>query len=388
MMRPTYDVVGPVERFDERDTVFAREALVPGSEHEIRYHELNPQLKQIDDQLSQFINDKLDRTGASWGRAYYQAVFGSIAHLGLPDCVDGEHSPTALDLGEHGNTRLVKGLALHLGADLVGVAPLKQEWIYSARGARPFFVSEPANPPLFEGMPAHYTGKLWGDPIEIGHRNAIALGFTQNLDFLRTGPSEASDLEIGRVYAKSALVACELAAFIRSLGYPARAHHVRNYCVLMVPIAVDAGLGELARSGHLLNKTYGLNLRLSCVTTDMPLEHDRPVDIGVQGFCERCLKCAKNCPVGAIPTGAKTLVRGVKKWQMNPEKCLLYWSKVGAACMVCQVACPWTKHPGPFHKTVAHIAANATWLTGALVFGDDVFYGKRYRSRQGPAWMA
>ena len=102
----------------------------------------------------------------------------------------------------------------------------------------------------------------------------------------------------------------------------ARAHHVRNYCVLVVPVAVDAGLGELARSGHLLHKTCGLNLRLSCVTTDLPLAHDDPVDIGVQRFCDDCLKCARNCPVGAIPEGAKTEVRGIRKWQMDPEKCL------------------------------------------------------------------
>lgn len=383
-----YEAVGPITRFDERDTVFAREALVPESTEEIRYHELNPHLKEVDDRLSQFIDDKLDRTSASWGRAYYQAVFGSIAHLGLPDCVDGEASPTTLTLTDEKNTRLMKELGLHLGADLVGVAPLRQEWVYSHRGARPFFDSQPSNPPLFEGMPAHYAGKLWGDKIQLSHRNAIALGFAQDLDFLRSGPGEVSDLEVGRVYARSALVACQLAAFIRSLGYPARAHHVRNYCVLMVPVAVDAGLGELARSGHLLNKLYGLNLRLSCVTTDMPLEHDKPVDIGVQAFCERCLKCARNCPVGAIPTGGKTVIRGISKWQMNPEKCLLYWSKIGAACIICQVVCPWTKHPGLFHKTVAHIASNATWLTGALVLGDNLFYGKRYRKRQAPGWMA
>ena len=61
MSRSTYEVVGPVGRFDERDTVFAREALVPGSKEETHYHELNPSLKEIDDQLSKFINDKLDR---------------------------------------------------------------------------------------------------------------------------------------------------------------------------------------------------------------------------------------------------------------------------------------------------------------------------------------
>jgi len=31
MRKPTYEIAGTIERFDERDTVFAREALVGGS---------------------------------------------------------------------------------------------------------------------------------------------------------------------------------------------------------------------------------------------------------------------------------------------------------------------------------------------------------------------
>jgi reductive dehalogenase len=384
---PTYEIVGAVRRFDERDTVFAREALAPGSTNEKIYHEANPHLRDIDLKLSRFITEKLDRSCAAWERAYYQTVFGALAHLALPDCVDGEPAPDAIDLDPVRAANIVKSLARHLGADVAGCGPLKAEWVYSHRGARPFFTAETPNLPLFEGMPEAYTGKLYGDPINLKHKHTVALGFTQNLDILKAGPSEASDLEIGRVYAKSALVACQVAGFIRSLGYPARAHHVRNYCVLTVPVAVDAGLGELARGGHLLHKTYGLNLRLSCVTTDLPLAHDAPVDIGVQEFCERCLKCARTCPAGAIPDGPKTVTRGVRKWQMDAEKCLMYWSKAGAACVVCQVVCPWTKAPSLLHKAVAHFASKAPWAAGALVLADDLFFGRTYKRQPKPDWV-
>jgi reductive dehalogenase len=388
MAKPTYEIVGAVKRFDERDTVFAREALVPGSKEEALYHERNPHLKHVDKQLSTFINDKLDRSGPTWGRAFYQTAFSSLAHLALPDCVDGVPPSGHMDFSEGDAARVVRHVARYLGADVVGIGPLRQEWVYSHKGVRPFFSSQAANPPFFEGMPDEYTGRLWGDAINLEHRNAIAMGFAQDLSLLRTGPGEASDLEIGRVYAKSALVACQVASFIRSLGWPARAHHVRNYCLLVVPVAVDAGLGELARSGHLIHKTYGLNLRLSCVTTNMPLEHDAPVDIGVQDFCERCLKCARNCPAGAIPQGPKRTVNGVRKWKMDPEKCLLYWSKVNAACLICQVVCPWSKPPSWFHRAIAHIASKASWMTSLLVFGDDLIFGKRYKRRPRPIWMA
>ena len=40
------------------------------------------------------------------------------------------------------------------------------------------------------------------------------------------------------------------AEYIRSSGYPARAHHARNYKVVLPPILLWAGLGEMARLGE------------------------------------------------------------------------------------------------------------------------------------------
>jgi hypothetical protein len=144
--RPTYEIVGDVEQFDERDTVFAREALVPGTREEILYHESNPDLREIDQRLSSFIVDKLDRSAPTWGRAYYQTVFGSLAHLALPDCVDGRPSPARLRVPPSRAAQMVKSLVLYLGADVVGIGPLRREWVYSHRGARPFFRAEDPNP--------------------------------------------------------------------------------------------------------------------------------------------------------------------------------------------------------------------------------------------------
>jgi reductive dehalogenase len=192
---------------------------------------------------------------------------------------------------------------------------------------------------------------------------------------------------VGRVYSRSALVASQLARFIRTLGYSARAHHLRNYGVLVVPVAVDAGLGELARCGYMVSRKYGANTRVSCVTTDMPLRHDEPADIGIQDFCNKCLKCARTCPANAISAGAKVEVNGTLRWKADAEKCLLYWGKVGAACMICQTICPWSKPPTAFHRAVAWTAVNAPWSRKALVTLDDVFYGSKFVKKPKPEWM-
>jgi reductive dehalogenase len=387
MRRPTYEVVGKIERYDERDNVFAREALEPGSPEEIDYHRRNPRLIEIDREIGSFIKGKRDKSASGWKKAYYQGAFSPIAHLGLPDCVDGVPLSPRIGRSPVENSRVIKALALHLGADLVGIGPLKQEWVYSHRGVLPYFSAQEANPPLFDGMPEHYTGREYGDAIVLEHPEAIAMAFAQAFDVMKAGPGEASDLEVGRVYSRSALVASQLARFIRTLGYSARAHHLRNYGVLVVPVAVDAGLGELARCGYMVSRKYGANTRISCVTTDMPLRHDEPAEIGIQDFCNKCLKCARTCPAKAIPDGDKVEVNGTLRYKADAEKCLLYWGKVGAACMICQTICPWSKPPTAFHRTVAWTAVNLPWSRRVLVTLDDVFYGRKFVQKPKPQWV-
>ena len=53
--------------------------------------------------------------------------------------------------------------------------------------------------------------------------------------------------EVGKTYYGVAQVACALSSYIRHLGFPARAHHLRNEQIFQVPHAVDAGLGEQGR---------------------------------------------------------------------------------------------------------------------------------------------
>ena len=219
----------------------------------------------------------------------------------------------------------VKAFARLLGADLVGIGPLRQAYVYTNIG-RTFY------------------GQTYGEPITLAHPNAISLGIRMNVAGLnRTSPGFPAVLESAVAYAKGALMAVQPAAYIRGLGFAARAHHLRNYQVLSVPVAVDGGLGELSRCGFLISREFGNCLRLATVTTDLPLALDRPVDLGVQRFCGECVACARACPAGAIPQGAKTVVRGVRKWALDAERCYRYWHEVGSDCGICISVCPWSR---------------------------------------------
>jgi reductive dehalogenase len=386
--RKSYEIVDEPRRFDERDTVFARERLVPGSPEERTYHEMYPELVAIDRRLRTFI-DKVSEPGESGSQldtAFYRATFDPIAGLSLPDVVGGEPASQRVEVAPERMTARIKALARYLGADDVGIARLNPSWVYSHRGSPPFFTDYAPNPPHYSGMPDNYQGRQWGDPIEISHRYAVAMVFGQDHNLLRTGGTPFSDLEVGRVYGFSALVATQLASYIRALGWPARAHHMRNYGVLVVPIAVDAGLGELARCGYLIHRRLGANLRIVSVTTDLPLVEDPPVDLGIQDFCSKCLKCATTCPPQAIPIGDKEVVRGVLKWRIDPVKCLLYWGHLGAACTICQTVCPWSKPPTWPHRVVSEIAIHLPFARRFLAWADDLVYGRRFRPSSAPAW--
>jgi reductive dehalogenase len=385
---PTYEIVDVPTRFDQRDTVFARERLVPGSSEERAYHALHPELAAIDRRLARFV-DQVDDGSSSANQAdaaLYRAAFGPVAGLALPDVVDGEVAATQVQSDPAHMAARIKRLARYLGADDVRIGPLNPAWVYSHRGSPPFFADYRPNPPLLSGAPPSYHDLHWGDPIRIDHRAAVVMAFRQDHHLIRTGGTPFSDLEVGQVYARGALVAAQVASYLRALGWPARAHHLRNYGVLMVPVAVDAGMGELGRCGFLLHPRMGANLRLACVTTDLPLEQDPPVDLGAQDFCAKCLKCAVNCPSGAIPRGEKTVVRGVRKWQIDAEKCLLYWGHLGSGCTICQAVCPWSKPPTLIHRLVAQLAFRVPSSRRFLIWADDRIYGARFRPTAPPTW--
>jgi len=72
--------------------------------------------------------------------------------------------------------------------------------------------------------------------------------------------------------------------------------------VLCPPIAEDAGLGTIGRIGLLITPELGPRVRLSVVTTDLPIIIDKKKkDNSVIEFCTKCKKCAEVCPTEAIP---------------------------------------------------------------------------------------
>jgi reductive dehalogenase len=154
----------------------------------------------------------------------------------------------------------------------------------------------------------------------------------------------------------------------------------------MVPLAVDAGLGEYGRLGYLMTRQFGPRVRLGAVSTDLPLVADSPVDIGVEDFCRICKKCATCCPSNSIPSDDPKEFNGTRRWKLNSETCFDYWGTVGTDCNICMRVCPWS-HANTFpHKIIRALITRNRYSRRLFSIMDDIFYGKKPKPKAPPNW--
>ncbi|MCD4686276.1 MAG: reductive dehalogenase [Anaerolineae bacterium] len=373
--KPTYckNIVGDITPWDERDIVFARHDLHrffgADSTQYKAYYAKHPELEERDIKIAAMPG--LGR-GGGIDEAMFAAQFAALDMISPDAFVDGDPAPEKVTIPVERAALKVKELARVLGADLIGIGPLKQEWVYTH---------------VARSMGDKAGFDPYGTPVDLSHHtNAIAMGFAMNYDLIQHAPDFPVLLATAEGYATGAWVAVQLAQYIRMLGYSARAHHFHNYQVLVVPVAVDCGIGELSRAGYLLSKEYGLGLRLAIVTTDMPLQHDAPVDLGVQSFCETCKVCAETCPSQAIPFGDKVEVNGTKRWKLDEEACYRYWFASGTDCGICMASCPWTKRSNWLHNLVVEVAGIKGPHQRLLPPLDKLIYGE-FEAKQRPDYI-
>ena len=284
-------MVGPVTRFDERDIVFARNrSLPPGSEPYRQYYEQHPD-KEAFDARRRERGGPIGRPGAI-DNGHPPNVSMILASFALPGFlaaqaqVNPDPAKPPVSLNPEEAAEIVKGFARHLGAALVGICRVNPLWAYSHRGE------------IFYGNWEDW-GKDIGDPLPY----AVVIATEMDLENVGAGPHTPALVESSANYALGAYITTILAQWFGGLGYRAVAQHNRHYDLLLVPLAIDAGLGELGRHGYLVADQFGPRVRLFAVTTDMPLRPDRPIDKGIEAFCRYCKKCATACPSRSIPSG-------------------------------------------------------------------------------------
>ncbi|MCY4543179.1 MAG: 4Fe-4S dicluster domain-containing protein [Rhodobacteraceae bacterium] len=224
---------------------------------------------------------------------------------------------------------------------------------------------------------AYYSHDAGGNPLRPYHSNGISMLFDQGFDTMEgaSGDDWISVAQSMRAYLRFSLIGGVVAEQIRRRGYSARVHSVLDSEVLQPPLLLLSGLGEVSRIGEvILNPFLGPRLKAGTVTTSMPLTHDRPVDFGLQKFCESCNKCARECPSGAITAGPKLMYNGYEIWKSDAEKCTRYriTNSAGGMCGRCMKTCPWNLEGLFAEAPFRWVAMNLPALAKPLAKLDDL----------------
>lgn len=311
--KPTILITDNVERFDSRQEV-QMQAL---------RGELGPNLQKA---AHVFMPERYPLSVAQW------KVIGNITSV-RGDKVAPNKAPIPKDpkvLSRH-----IKSLGYFLGADVMGICRFPQ---YAA-----------------------YSHGYDGSPIDIHYENAIVMVIRKEYETIHasTGTEWIGDPESFRAYLPLGIMAEVIAKYIKELGYRAspqsmvgganaqalNAGPIRWYEITMQPLLLLAGIGEVSRTHMILNPFLGVAFKASAVLTNLPLEPDKPIDFGLQDFCQHCTICAEACPVKAIPFGDKVMYRGYESWRINTRACHSFQltNPGGTSCNMCTKACPWTR---------------------------------------------
>ena len=326
--RPTTRVTDSIERIDLRDTAYglaARGAYGAAVQRGIQNsppgrYPLSAAQKEVLDHLATF-----------------QSMATAEAVAPVPQAADA--------LTQH-----IKALGYFLKADLVATCKVPSS--------------------------AYYSHDKAGEPILPRFENAIIFIMRKDLATVRasTGTDWMGDPISFQAYARLALAAETIASYLRRLGWDASPQYgpsfVDRYAVLLPPLLLAAGIGEVCRIGIILNPFLGPAYKAAAVLTNMPLVPDMPIDFGLQAFCQDCEICADNCPSQAISAGDKVIYNGYETWKLDTQRCASYnfTHKNGTLCNRCVKSCPWS-HPATWqHNLVRRLVIRSSLARQAAIW--------------------
>jgi len=179
---------------DERDMMFARNTMKPGSKQYEDYYQSHPEKKDYDDGR-RAVGGPLGKTGSIDGRYQpnvamlvcsieFPMMLGDKAYvdpetsLSRSIYLSKEDAKTGAEIDPAKATHIVKKWAQHLGADLVGVCKIDPRWAYSHRGR------------------IHYDDwENWGKEIPEPLPYAVVVATEMNDDMVRSAPHTPSLVE-------------------------------------------------------------------------------------------------------------------------------------------------------------------------------------------------
>ncbi len=88
---------------------------------------------------------------------------------------------------------------------------------------------------------------------------------------------------------------------------------------------------------------------------------------------------------GGIPFDDKVVTNGIERWQIDNDKCMIYWTANRAKwndCGRCIAVCPWNKPFTWWHKAASWVVPRSKLGRKLLLKLDDLTNGKKPKPRQ------
>jgi len=347
----------------------------------IRTESIQPKKRQDSQKYGKFYT-LINAWSAAWGSS--ERISGPPEESDFPRGYGGSRKPVPFKSPKLAS-ELIKKVTHHFGASMVGITKLNPDFCYNfgLRGS-----SERGS----YKVPDHWE-------------YVIAFGVPHQWEQVDGNPNMGTSFD---AYSRSSIAARRLENFIKNLGYPARRHSPNDgYDVIGIPILVQAGLGQQGRHGIAITPETGSNFRSAFVTTNLPMEIDKPIDFGVNEFCAHCKICAEICPSQSISfedTNEKMITRGYRHWEINQTSCYNFWTQSmgGMGCRLCLIACPYSRKGNWLHKMAREIDTNDptklankafTWMQKKFFDTPPAFEylpppdGKFATYREPPEWL-
>lgn len=368
----SFSYVPPSTRIHEADAVLSRRLLIPGTKEYNTYYSQHPERKEPDDR-SRLAPGLLSEQARYFHPGTFAAAKAGFEIINIlnseisirPETKNAQLNPAKVKIDPQKVSQFISVWLKQSGAHSVGFTSLKDYHLYSHKG----------------------RGHRSGDLIEKIHDNAIAITVEMDHRSMQSAPEGSSVMESADQYLRSGVLALKLAAYIRELGYESTAHIDGNYEVICPLVAADAGLGVLGRMGLLMTPRLGPRVRISVVTTSMPLIYSKSKpDNTTLHFCHHCKKCVYNCPASAIPEGPRVVTEGKERWQINSERCYQYWTISGTDCGRCITVCPYSHSDNMFHRFIRWAIKNNLVFRHLAIKLDDIIYSRKPPIRPLPGW--
>ena len=316
-----------MKKYDERETLFSRIDLDKNSKEYKAFYTLHPELKKRDDLVRKACFRDNYKASKEF-KDLLSPVFKHNKHHIKSIYLMAKNYPineSRVDVPASFKDN-IKEIVKYYGATDVGIAKLTDYSYYD----------------YFGGVSKKIGLDNYGEKVKKSYPVAIVYTVLMDKNMINRGPHYEELMATEQGYLKVAHIGARLTMYLKDLGYKADFANSEYYLGPLVPLAHDAGLGQIGMTNHLVSKEHGNNVRLGAVYTTLELPEDHPIDFGLTEFCKRCALCLMNCPSNAIHHQPR-MVNGRQFYQFDENNCFEMWNKCGTDCGTCIQSCPFTQ---------------------------------------------